>query len=1079
MAKKYGRIAGRGGRDRLTALLLACAMVACSWTVSAHAERDGSSLSGAERTSAESGAEASSAVSGGSEPAAASDGESGAQSAAGSSAPEVSSGETASSEGQISSGETASSEGRASSGETASSEAHAPYELKQQKLAAAVYADEKLETKSDGKTAITVEGSLPAGAAVKAYPVRVKLGGAAVLAAYDITVYGPDGAAYQPEKPVRVSISAPKLKDAPSVDVYHVQDAPAGEDEAARAAGSASVASEPRDDDGNGAPVEQATVEQNGSEKAMKATKVAGGVKPESETVEFQAEGFSIYVVTGEGSSTAGSKVAVNDSTNPSYIKMDTETQTTVKANVRDIPTQGVHAEAITVKNATVSWTSNNTDVVAIAPSGSSNINLPSTNDFTATLTAKGNSLEEGATATATVTISFTYTLHHAGYSRWGKNYPEWDDSSTIETAQIHVTIQKPSGETGTGSGETKHEKTVVKRTGGNAATPSGDPIYDLTLDFSGTMQQFTSKQDVDIVFVVDVSGSMDDPIKSGSEKSRIEAAKEAIGTLQAAAGPGAGGKDLNARYALVCFSGNRVFLADNAYNDAVIQQGWTDSVDTTKILIANDNTTGKGTNYEAGLLLADNLIANDHSSAKKLVIFLSDGVPTYRYDTDGYTDGTGTNDNEWSHEGENLKNAVTQAQNLKSHHADYFFAVGCGELGSGQSILQSLTAVFGDTNGDNVLIATDESDLNRAFTNIINSTTTIACKNVSIVDALSDNIEIYDPSNTPVANVVTVSVWEDDTDVTSSLQDFSPNILYDSDNRVLTVSLGESYTANPAYTYKVTYPVVASESAKTAYSNDGDSAYASSTADSGTGTYAGELGFFTNKKADISDEHPAPSGGTYVTYQKVDNNNNPVGDPYYEAYPMPVIKIESLSLTLKKTDGNNNFLSGSAFTLYVKAEDAWMSVGTYQIDKDDGVAVSGLINGKSYKLEETTVPAGYLKADDIYFTVSGYQIKPTDAQGQTLAGWPKHMSFENNALTVANDKIYTLPVTGGAGNLPFRVAGAAILAGATVGLGFRLRRGKKKKGGPPAEQPLESGANSDFHRSRYKIETIEKGEFL
>ena len=977
MAKKYGRIAGRGGRDRLTALLLACAMVACSWTVSVHAERDGSSLSGAERTSAESGAEASSAVSGGSEPAAASDGESGAQSAAGSSAPEVSSGETAS------------SEGRASSGETVSSEAHAPYELKQQKLAAAVYADEKLETKSDDKTAITVEGSLPAGAAVKAYPVRVKLGGAAVLAAYDITVYGPDGAAYQPEKPVRVSISAPKLKDAPSVDVYHVQDAPAGEDEAAAGA---SVASEPRDDGGNGAPVEQATVEQNGSEKAMKATKVAGGVKPESETVEFQAEGFSIYVVMDNN----GIQIVDGD---------------------KDIKV----GEAITLYHENHnrgSWSTSDSNVIEL--SGPNNQNR---------VTVRG--LKSGE---ATV------------------SYNTWTGNEHTHTDTITITVTAPDD----GPTETKHEKTVVKRTGDNAATPSGDPIYDLTLDFSGTMQQFTSKQDVDIVFVVDVSGSMDNPIKSGSSKSRIQAARDAINTLQAAAGPD--GKDLNARYALVCFSGNRVFLADNAYNDAVIQQGWTDSVDTENIKTANGNTTGRGTNYEAGLLLADNLIANDDSSAKKLVIFLSDGVPTYRYDSNGYTEGNGRNDNE----GENLENAVTQAQNLKSHHADYFFAVGCGELGSGQSILQSLTAVFGDTNGDNVLIATDESDLNRAFTNIINSTTTIACKNVSIVDALSSNIEIYNTSSKQIydpesdqdlselKDLVKISVVDQDGKVVTS-PDFNPRVT-SYDNRVLTVSLGENYTANPAYTYKVTYPVVASESAKAGFAANGEQAY-DGTADSGTGTYAGELGFFTNEKAEISDEHSAPRGGTYVTYQKVDDQGNEVGVPYYEAYPMPVIKIESLSLTLKKTDGNN-FLSGSAFTLYVKAEDAWMSVGTYQINKDDGVAVSGLINGKSYKLEETTVPAGYLKADGIYFTVSGYQIKPTDAQGQTLGGWPKHISFENNALTVANDKIYTLPVTGGAGNLPFRVAGAAILAGAAVGLGFRLRRGKKKKGGPPQNSP-------------------------
>jgi hypothetical protein len=40
--------------------------------------------------------------------------------------------------------------------------------------------------------------------------------------------------------------------------------------------------------------------------------------------------------------------------------------------------------------------------------------------------------------------------------------------------------------------------------------------------------------------------------------------------------------------------------------------------------------------------MLAQNLLTNDTSTATKVIIFLTDGKPTYRYDTTGYTTGGG-----------------------------------------------------------------------------------------------------------------------------------------------------------------------------------------------------------------------------------------------------------------------------------------------------------------------------------------------------------------------------------------------------------------------------------------------------
>ncbi len=829
--------------------------------------------------------------------------------------------------------------------------------------------------------AITLSGRLPAGATAKAYPVNVSVTGQTILGAYDITIYDGAGEKFEPEgDAVAVSIQSQSLAGVSGASVYHLQD------------------------------------------ESAQPQLVAENIAASDSKVQFQAASFSIYVVTKssnqDSTSPDANQIAVNDSTNPCYIKMDTGSTTVVKANRGSGNIQSV------------SWASSDTSVVTVASGSVSGGYYP------ATLTAQGGSLAAGASASADVTVTFTYKS---------------GSHTRHESAVIHVTVEKPSAPTGSSVGQTTHGKTVVKRSGGAAAITSiGDPVYDLSLNFSGTTQNFAKKQDVDVVFVVDVSGSMNYSIGGYGGTSRLQAAKNAITYLQNLAGPS--GKDLNARYALVCFSGDD---DGSAYNDAMIRQGWSTAVDTNNISVGNNDQTGRGTNYEAGLLLADSLIANDRSSAKKLVVFLSDGEPTFRYGSDGKTVGYGD-----SYSPANLTNAVTQATKIKADGADYFFAVGCGDLTgnvsynppiTGRDILHGLTQPFGDTAGNNVLLAGDETSLNNAFAAIINSTSRVTSQNISIVDALSGNVDIYDTVSSPngiydptqdtndgiLKQLVKVSVWQGATEVTPT--GFSPSVTYDRTNRVLTVSLGQGYSADPSDTYKVTYPVVASESAKDAFAAQGAAAYIN-TADADTGTYAGQAGFFTNvQAAGLTGEHPNPSG-TYVTYQKISTDGS-ASQTLYESYPMPVIQVQSTGLTLKKADDNGAFLAGSAFTLYRKNQtNSWVPVtgvanGVYTVP-DAGAAVSGLINGGLYKLVETTVPSGCLKASDVYFTMLNGQIQPTDTVGQTTAGWPGDTAVQSgNILTVTNHMGYTLPLTGGVGTGGFRLIGVGMMLSALAGI--------------------------------------------
>ena len=75
-------------------------------------------------------------------------------------------------------------------------------------------------TASDGAV-ITVTGDIPENAVVTADPVQVELEGMKTLGAYDINITV-DGAAWQPESPVEVSIGSPAFEGYEELSVFHV-----------------------------------------------------------------------------------------------------------------------------------------------------------------------------------------------------------------------------------------------------------------------------------------------------------------------------------------------------------------------------------------------------------------------------------------------------------------------------------------------------------------------------------------------------------------------------------------------------------------------------------------------------------------------------------------------------------------------------------------------------------------------------------------------------------------------------------------------------------------------------------------
>ena len=111
-----------------------------------------------------------------------------------------------------------------------------------------------------------------------------------------------------------------------------------------------------------------------------------------------------------------------------------------------------------------------------------------------------------------------------------------------------------------------------------------------------------------------------------GSNTSKITAANNAIKSMTESL---ANDSLINARFSLVKFSGraSSYNYNDSVYNDANIQCGWTN--DASKLVSSLPNNPSGGTNYQAGLLKANDLLGKARSGATTVVIFVSDGNPT------------------------------------------------------------------------------------------------------------------------------------------------------------------------------------------------------------------------------------------------------------------------------------------------------------------------------------------------------------------------------------------------------------------------------------------------------------------
>ena len=263
----------------------------------------------------------------------------------------------------------------------------------------------------------------------------------------------------------------------------------------------------------------------------------------------------------------------------------------------------------------------------------------------------------------------------------------------------------------------------------------NGDGTYDLTLSVTGDTEQSSSAKPVDVVFVVDVSSSMNDKVDGWFGKSRMKAAHDATATL---ANSLLTGENANKQIqvSVVTFGTN-----------AQVATGFTSEPSVVANAVPTEAEEDQGTNWEGGLKLA-NAQTSGREGAEKHIVFLSDGNPTYRVSPMGYTwwdeinllspdhkvndnlYGLGSSDTD---DGRCYAAAKAEANNRGGAN---LFVVSVAKDAD------RMTSFATDTNGT-FLDGTTADNLANAFAQIGQVITkSVAYKDVKVVDALSQWVE-------------------------------------------------------------------------------------------------------------------------------------------------------------------------------------------------------------------------------------------------------------------------------------------------------------------------------------------------
>lgn len=442
--------------------------------------------------------------------------------------------------------------------------------------------------------------------------------------------------------------------------------------------------------------------------------------------------------------------------------------------------------------------------------------------------------------------------------------------------------------ETGSQLGAPEKHKRIKK---------NDDGSYTVNVDVKGAVNSttVTTTQPIDFTLVLDVSGSMDDPMSKTDRTKRLEALKEAVKAFlgEAANTNTEAGSEL-VRVGLVKFAGNeKDKIGDDTYRSGGYTYNYSQIVsDLTANMSGLKNKVSKlkaagATRADNGFNLAVKVMgsASARTDAKKVVIFFTDGSPT---SSNGF-------------EKEVANNAVTAAKKLKDGGAavysiGIFASANPSSLSSNENqFMHAVSSNFpkatkynqrgeGNIKAGYYKSATNASELNAIFDEIEKSeTTTSAYINVVMEDTLSEYAELAGSDYKVVAK-------DSSGQAVALTKDVDYTLTYDENAKKFTVRFLKALAHNVTYTLE--YNVKPTQNAYNDYAsnlNTGKDGYAGVKGDAdtdldGNTTSSNQPGFHSNDSACLS-----------YTADGVDHACG--GNPY----PHPVIQVVSSTLHIEK----------------------------------------------------------------------------------------------------------------------------------------------------------------------------------
>ena len=197
------------------------------------------------------------------------------------------------------------------------------------------------------------------------------------------------------------------------------------------------------------------------------------------------------------------------------------------------------------------------------------------------------------------------------------------------------------------------------------------------------------------------------------------------------------------------------------------------------------------------------------------------------------------------------------------------------------------------------------------------------------------------------------------------------------------------------------------------------------------------KLGFKNDDKEEIN-----------VIKKERDSNGKIINCTYEEEPSGTLGKVEytnseiKANLDLKKiadTQDKTTYLKGAKFKLQKKntTTGKWEDETGYEdieVNNGDKVELNNLRNG-DYSLTETKAPDGYSKlGSSIYFKVENGTVTLTDEKGNPLGGSFELWQLDSTnpttpVLTIKNQKLYSLPESGGSGIYWYMIGGMVLMS--------------------------------------------------